>query len=386
MDEKLKPIGWRAWLDKSQTNSSSAGLTFIDLFAGCGGLALGFVSEGFDPITAVEWDLKAAETYRLNIDDRIQVEDIARVTDFPTTDVLVGGPPCQGFSQLGARDADDPRNRLWQEYVRVLVQSKAKVFVMENVPQLLRSIQFELFLAQVTNLGFSVSSRVLCAADYGVPQMRRRAIVIGSKLGEPFFPEKTHGPESHAGVPYETLRRAFLERPALAVEPDGANWHKARPNIRPTSVTRYRAVPGNGGDRFQMQAALDAAHLGDLVPACWRRKRSGTTDVFGRLWWDRPAVTIRTEFFKPEKGRYLHPVADRPITVREAARLQTFPDTFVFPEGQSMIDVAKQLGNAVPPKLAAAVARAIVDHIRTHDAAPFSGLNGGDVRQLELVV
>jgi DNA (cytosine-5)-methyltransferase 1 len=112
-----------------------------------------------------------------------------------------------------------------------------------------------------------------------------------------------------------------------------------------------------------MQANLDSIGRGDLVPACWRRKKTGTTDVFGRLWWDRPALTIRTEFFKPEKGRYLHPEADRPITVREAARLQSFPDSFHFPEGQSMVSVARQIGNAVPPKLATAIARAVREHL-----------------------
>jgi DNA (cytosine-5)-methyltransferase 1 len=105
-----------------------------------------------------------------------------------------------------------------------------------------------------------------------------------------------------------------------------------------------------------MQAALEAAGKAHLVPSCWRKKQRGTTDVFGRLWWDRPSVTIRTEFFKPEKGRYLHPVANRPITVREAARLQSFPDDFVFPADQSMMSVAKQIGNAVPPGLAYCIA------------------------------
>jgi len=112
-----------------------------------------------------------------------------------------------------------------------------------------------------------------------------------------------------------------------------------------------------------MQEALDADGLGDLVPRCWRKKTSGTTDVFGRMWWDRPSPTIRTEFYKPEKGRYLHPVAHRPITVREAARLQSFPDDFVFPEHQRMTSVARQIGNAVPPVLAAALARAVRDHL-----------------------
>jgi DNA (cytosine-5)-methyltransferase 1 len=117
-----------------------------------------------------------------------------------------------------------------------------------------------------------------------------------------------------------------------------------------------------------MQEDLEAKGLGHLVPACWRNKRSGTTDVFGRMWWDRPAPTIRTEFFKPEKGRYLHPVEHRPITVREAARLQSFPDDFIFPEDQAMTSVARQIGNAVPPLLAKAIATAVRDHMKTYDA------------------
>ena len=124
-------------------------------------------------------------------------------------------------------------------------------------------------------------------------------------------------------------------------------------------MRRYKAVPRDGGDRFAMQRNLDRAGLGDLVPRCWREKPTGTTDVFGRLWWDRPALTIRTEFYKPEKGRYLHPSAHRPITVREAARLMSFPDDFVLPEDQSMSSIARQVGNAVPPLLARRIAEAL---------------------------
>ena len=110
-----------------------------------------------------------------------------------------------------------------------------------------------------------------------------------------------------------------------------------------------------------MQRNLDSANLGHLVPRCWRDKPTGTTDVFGRLWWDRPAVTIRTEFYKPEKGRYLHPSAHRPITVREAARCMSFPDDFVFPDHQRMVSVRRQIGNAVPPLLARNLALALAD-------------------------
>jgi len=339
---------------------------FIDLFAGCGGLALGFVQEGFRPVAAVEWDADAAETYRTNVDRHIETLDIADVRGLPKATILAGGPPCQGFSLLGGRDAHDPRNRLWREYVRVLDETNADVFVMENVPQLLNSAQFRLLRAEVIRSGFRVVAEVLNAADYGVPQMRRRAIVLGSRLGEPFFPERTHGPLSATPQPYRTVRQAWTEPPALPEDPTGENWHVRRPSVRAESIMRYRSVPKDGGNRFQMQANLEAAGYGDLVPPCWRNKPTGTTDVFGRLWWDRPALTIRTEFFKPEKGRYLHPSADRAITVREAARLQSFPDSFAFPPGQSMVSVARQIGNAVPPLLARALARAIHEHLWEH--------------------
>lgn len=344
--------------------------TFIDLFAGCGGLAMGFVNEAWEPVDAAEWDQDAAETYRLNIDDRIRVADIEVINrsreGWPAADALIGGPPCQGFSQLGARDPDDARNKLWREYIEVLDRSGAEVFVMENVPQLLRSAQYELLRDEAERRGFQVEGRILCAADYGVPQLRYRAIVIGSRLGAPPQLLKTHG--LPGGPPYVTVRQAFKEGEdgPLSDIPDGLNWHRARPNLKDLSLIRYAAVPVNGGNRFQMEANLDQEGLGHLVPECWRRKRTGTTDVFGRLWWDRPACTIRTEFFKPEKGRYLHPTEHRPITVREAARLQSFEDAFVFPENHSMVSVAKQIGNAVPPRLAAAVARAVGDHLRQH--------------------
>lgn len=350
-------------------NRAMPGPDLIDLFAGCGGLALGFMQEGFRPVAAVELDRDAAETYQANVDSRIEAVDIATVRKWPKVAVVIGGPPCQGFSQLGSRDPDDPRNRLWREYVRVLDESGANVFLMENVPQLLHSDQFDLFRRSVVRRGFTILSGVLNAADYGVPQARRRAIVIGSRFGEPLFPERTNGPLSLSGAPYVTVRDAWSAAPELAREPTGENRHTSRPNVRAGSVLRYKAVPKNGGNRFQMQANLEQAGRRDLVPPCWRKKSTGTTDVFGRLWWDRPSVTIRTEFFKPEKGRYLHPSADRAITIREAARLQSFPDSFVFPEGQSMVSVARQVGNAVPPKLANALARAIREHLWEHGRA-----------------
>jgi DNA (cytosine-5)-methyltransferase 1 len=247
------------------------------------------------------------------------------------------------------------RRLLWREYLRALRESQPSGFVMENVPQLLTSGEYASFLDAARKLGYEIEGRVLNALDYGVPQARRRAIVIGALGGEPNWPEPSHsGDGSDGRARHKTFRDAVS---GLPLKPSGRNWHNPR-NPRPLSIERYKTIPGEGEGRFDL-----AERRPDITPACWLRKKSGSTDVFGRLWWDRPAFTIRTEFFKPEKGRYLHPSEHRPITVREAARCMSFPDDFVFDEGQSMTSVAKQIGNAVPPLLAQAIAQSVAESI-----------------------
>jgi len=336
----------------------------IDLFAGCGGMTRGFVDTGrFAPALAVECDEQAAATYAANFGRHVFAGPIERVPWFPPADVIIGGPPCQGFSLLNRGGVGLDRRNLWVEYARCLADVTPRAFVMENVPELLRSQEFGELSVVARSLGYAVEGRILNAADYGVPQRRRRAIVIGSLSGEVPWPEATHRAPQDAtdgGLPpWRTFADAVV---GLPLEPDGRNWHRAR-SPRPESVERYEAVPPDGGNRFQMQAELDRRGRGELVPRCWRDKPTGTTDVFGRLWWDRPAFTIRTEFYKPEKGRYLHPSEHRPITVREAARCMSFPDDFALPEGQSMTSIARQVGNAVPPLLAQRIARAVAEHL-----------------------
>lgn len=345
-------------------------LELIDLFAGCGGLTRGFVDSGrFRPIFAVEWDEDAAATYRANFGDHVFCGPIERVEAFPSADVIVGGPPCQGFSPLNMRRVGLERRALWREYLRALEEAEPEVFLMENVPQLLRSAEYRAFRRAAAKLGFEVVGEVLNAADYGVPQVRRRAIVIGSRVGGPAMPIPTHfAPDSvpEAGSAWRTVRDAVGD---LSPKPTGRDWHNAR-NPRPTSMERYRAIPGEGEGRFDL-----AERRPDITPACWLRKKSGSTDVFGRLWWDRPAYTIRTEFYKPEKGRYLHPQEHRPLTVREAARCMSFPDDFELPTDQSMTSVARQIGNAVPPRLAQRLAEVVADHLdeaRTNAHAPLA--------------
>jgi DNA (cytosine-5)-methyltransferase 1 len=320
-------------------------------------------SRRFRPVFAVECDRDAAETYRLNFGNHVAEAPIEDVAVFPSADVVIGGPPCQGFSPLNREAVGFERRGLWREYVRALEQADPDVFVMENVPELLRSAEYAAFKVRAEeDLGFFVDEGVLNAADFGVPQRRRRAIAIGTKRGVNVpWPSQTHGDPDleHDCENWVTFRTAVEGLPRV---PDGADWHRPR-NPRPTSVRRYKAVPRDGGNRFQMQRNLDRAGLGDLVPRCWREKPTGTTDVFGRLWWDRPAYTIRTEFFKPEKGRYLHPSAHRPITIREAARCMSFPDDFVLPEHQAMTSIARQVGNAVPPLLAQRIADELALHL-----------------------
>lgn len=345
-----------------------ANFRIIDLFAGCGGLTLGFHATGkVEPVMAVEIDRDAAETFDLNFGKHVvraadgtplRLEDVPR---FPKADVLVGGPPCQGFSPLNMLGVGLGRRGLWREYLRALHEAAPAAFVMENVPELLRSAEYEAFKVAAESLGYHVEVRVLNAADYGVPQTRRRAIVIGVAHGEVPWPEASHAasPTNADGLPpWRTFRDAVR---GLSRAPTGKNWHNPR-NPRPESLERYKTIPNEGEGRFDL-----AARRPDITPDCWLRKKSGSTDVFGRLWWDRPAYTIRTEFFKPEKGRYLHPSEHRPITVREAARCQGFPDDFVFPQTQSMTSVAKQIGNAVPPPLARRIANALLDRLEASE-------------------
>lgn len=338
----------------------------LDLFAGAGGLSLGFemAGLGFQSVFGVEIEPAAARTYKRNFGCPVYDGPIENLESFERADVILGGPPCQGFSPLG-RDRDDASraqlNELWQHYLRAVRQVKPRAFLIENVPEFQRSAQFAKLLqlmeteTQLKRYGYAYG--VLNAADYGVPQTRRRGIFIAVEgvRNVEWPPPPTHGPTSESGVAYVTVREAIADLAPMPEANEPLTDERGRQDLhfrrspRPSSIARYRAIPP-GGNRFDL-----AANRPDLTPRCWAEKPTGTTDVMGRLWWDRPSVTIRTEFFKPEKGRYLHPEADRPITHREAARLQSFPDHFEF-EG-TKTEIARQIGNAVPPGLAAALAR-----------------------------
>ena len=338
---------------------------FIDLFCGCGGLSWGFQTAGLEPVLGIEILEDPTRTYSRNLNVPALCKSVSQfVQDWKNyisteespegwtedaidslrhgIEVIIGGPPCQGFSPLGMMsrgvnrtEIHDHLNRLWQDYIDAVVLFRPSIVVTENVPQFQKSTEFMGFLLRLDGLGYTSVSKVLNAYEYGVPQVRKRSFTLSVLNGEPSFPE-----------PVEerlTVRDAIGD---MSLWPDEKNWHVGR-NPTPVSIERYKTVPP-GGNRFDLMKARP-----DITPQCWLNKPKGTTDVFGRLEWDRPAVTIRTEFFKPEKGRYLHPEADRPLTHREAALIQSFPLDYEFLG--SKISVARQIGEAVPPMLARAV-------------------------------
>lgn len=338
------------------------GYRLIDLFSGAGGMSLGFHQEGVEPVLAIDNDAAAVETHRINFGGDVHCGDIEgwlKTAEVPKADIVIGGPPCQGFSLLNKKRSGDARRALWEPYLEIAHRSEAKIFVMENVAELYRSAELLDIRARATEYGFETRTQILNAADYGAPQTRKRTIVVGWRgVAEPDFPPRpTHGEPGKGSnlPPWRTVRQMIEDLPAPVGTEIGIgapmDLHFGRtPTDR--SIARYKAVP-LGGNRFDLQR-----NAPELTPDCWVRKTSGGTDLFGRLWWDRPSVTIRTEFFKPEKGRYLHPDQHRPITHREAARLMGFPDDFRFSGTKTQI--ARQIGNAVPPPLAAAIARMVV--------------------------
>jgi DNA (cytosine-5)-methyltransferase 1 len=380
-------------------------MTIVDLFAGCGGLTQGFhefVPSGrtespFRTLGAVEIDEAAASTYAVNFASEAGgiehvfntgIEDWNPGDLGDDVDVILGGPPCQGFSALGKQDPEDPRNQLWREYIRVVGKLQPKVFVIENVDRFLKSPEYTKLESAVAKKGelenYVLERKHLLAADYGVPQARKRTIVLATRRDvieahpqkRPLtHPLPTHTKAANAMLwenirPWKTVQTVFgtPTKPKSLVTPESTELPPGRitplkkempgpfrtdqlhigRNPIPRSLERYKEIPP-GGNRHDLPPHLSTEN--------WLNHRNGSGDVMGRLHLDRPSVTIRTEFYKPEKGRYLHPWAHRPITHYEAALLQGFPEDFLWCGSKTQI--ARQIGNAVPIGLARAIAQEV---------------------------
>jgi DNA (cytosine-5)-methyltransferase 1 len=318
----------------------------IDLFAGSGAFTLGLRQAGITGrALLVDRAKDCVATCRLNHGDAHVLQADVSSVDWTgvTAGVVVGGPPCQGFSALGRRNDTDPRNELYLGLLHCVERTSPDVVVVENVPRFLAVQQGADLITSLRRLGFNVRADVVDCASFGTPQRRRRALVTAARDGVQIpWPAARFGPESR---PFRTVADAFAMLPRV---PDGANWHVASP-LSNVYEERIRAVPP-GGSRRDLP--------GDLLLDCWRRAR-GHGDVMGRLLWSHPATTLRTEFFRPEKGRFLHPSEDRAITLREGARLQAFPDSYAFPTDLALYTIARQIGNAIPPPLAHAIGDSI---------------------------
>lgn len=325
----------------------------VDVFCGSGAFTYGLKRGGLrGPALLLDVEADCTRTASLNNRDSVTLTADATRVDWGrvSAEVLVGGPPCQGFSNLGARDDQDPRNNLYQEVLRAASALRPKIIVIENVPRFVKGRHGAALVEGMSLLGYAVRSGVVDAASFGVPQRRKRGLIVASATGLAVpWPTPTHG---------RSLRPVRTVGDALALlprDPDGKNWHRS-PSVSEIYEERIRSIPANG-NRTDLPS--------DLELECWRRT-PGHTDVMGRLSWTQPSTTIRTEFFRPEKGRFLHPVEDRPLTMREGARLQGFPDSFVFPEDIQPYPLARQIGNAIPPPLATAIGRAIADVLPPH--------------------
>lgn len=339
----------------------------VDIFSGAGGSTLGFVWAGFKPIGALDNYKYAVETFcryfRLDpvIEDARSFNFGKWARELGDVDVLVGCPPCQGFSRMKnpQRGGEpDPRNDLVYVYVQAVMHLRPLVVVFENVGWMVKAYKgryFRELVDRLVKMGYSIVWRVVDAADYGVPQHRRRLILIGSLKSRPKFPKPTHGspsdPEVKDGLkkPWRTVREAIADLPPLGPgerHPDVPN-HETK-KLPENWIRLIKAIPKNGGSRR------------DAPPELWlpcHRVHKGHHDVFGRLYWDRPSNTITTGCWDPSRGRFVHPEQDRGLSLRECARLQTFPDDFVFYGPPS--SVAKQIGNALPPLLAEAIAKTL---------------------------
>lgn len=332
--------------------------TAIDAFSGAGGLTLGLTRAGFDMRLSFDNDQVAVDTHRKNLPCRAEVLDAAVTTGHQLLELaglrvgelglLAGGPPCQGFSlqRRGARE--DPRNLLVLRYLDWLEEVRPRAFLIENVAAI-RSIRGSHLLRAVEekaqNLGYRVRAEILNAADFGVPQRRRRAFLVGLPWDADF--------EWPAPIPQrpKTVADAIGDLPS---PPAGGSPHPIVPNhyrearLSALNIERIRHVPPGGGREYLPPHLRLACHAGN----------HRHLDTYGRLAWDEPSVTITARFDSFTRGRFGHPVEDRSITLREGARLQTFPDDFVFLGNRE--EGARLIGNAVPPLLGEALGRAIL--------------------------
>lgn len=351
-----------------QSPRRNAGIA-IDLFCGAGGLSLGLREAGFQIAAAVDNDPVAIRTYNANIGSHVFSSPIEEISAFDLLTkaglspgectLLAGGPPCQGFSLQRRGSRKDPRNALVLEFLRMIEEIRPRFFLMENVAGLLTkhgSPFLREFSLRTSRLDYLIHVATLDAVDFGVPQIRKRAFLIGEHA--PNFISRFKMPEGLQEAP-RTVRDAIGDLPS---PPENGTCHPHVPNhyrearLAPINIERIRFVPPGGGREHLPDNLQLACHVNNPTH---RHK-----DVYGRLAWDQPSVTLTARFDSFTRGRFAHPIENRSLTIREGARIQSFPDSFIF-EGNRE-DGARQVGNAVPPLLARHLGETILDAASAH--------------------
>lgn len=337
-------------------------LNSIDLFSGCGGLTEGMHQADFNTKVAFEIDRIASKTYSLNHPEAIVVtKDIREVTieeiedhvGGETIHLIAGCPPCQGFSSIRrlnkARPVADSRNNLILEYVRVVMALRPYVIMMENVPGL---VQFDLFQESLETLkecGYSwMDYKVVNVKDYGVPQSRKRLVLVGSRLG----PIQVAAPKMEKRTVRDTIEN--LPSPEISSDP----IHKIFPTHTAEVQRKIELTPKNGGSRKNLPK--------EFRLKCHESEAIGFNDVYGRLRWDDYSTTITGGCLNPSKGRFLHPEQDRCISAREASLLQSFPIEYKFPTDIPKANMALMIGNALPPNFSYIQSLNIKEHILSY--------------------
>ena len=365
----------------------------IDLFAGVGGLSYGFAHDDeFEIIAANEILEPMAKAYSSNhprvmmynkdIKD-FSLDDLTRDLGVKKgdIDIVVGGPPCQAYSTVGKRLIDDPRGKLFQEYYRILKELRPKLFVFENVKGLL-SMQggdlIKTIIALFESIGYHMQMRLLNAADYGAPQIRERVILVGTLDLKPFiYPKPTHynpelgKPKDSSLKPYVTLGEAISDLPSIktgesateySCEPQNEYQRLMRANA-PAEIHEHEVPKNNAKLVAIMEALPDGGSPKDIAEEL--RPNSGFANCYCRLWWDKPSTTITRNLGCPSSSRCIHPRDPRPLSTREGARLQGFPDDYIFCGKRG--DKHLQIGNAVPTFLSRAIKDSVKSYLKGED-------------------
>lgn len=346
----------------------------IDLFAGCGGLSKGFMDAGFNIIVGVDNDQAALNTFALNHNGAIALkadlskqetfDEIKRIAGDRSIDVVIAGPPCQGFSLTGPRNFDDERNTLYLAVIEMVKQYNPKAFIIENVPGMATLYQGQIkeeILRRFQKLGYNIDCKILCAADYGVPQIRKRLIFIGIRkdIGKPIFPEPTFTREN-----YRTCRDAVSDLPSLENDmgSEEAEYTSDPQNeyqklMRGKMKVLHNHLGTNHTQMVKDTIALvpEGGNYKDL-PKGWGESRKFHM-AWTRLDGNAPARTVDTGH-----RNLFHYTYNRIPTVRESARMQSFPDEFIFTGTKTQ--QSRQVGNAVPPLLGQVLGEVILKIIQ----------------------